>query len=697
MSKRETSLIFFLLSLSVVAQGIIPPTYAYEIDTPLPTVPLPINPTPYSGNPVLTYADVTDIDAKFVADPFIVKWNGTYYMFFELLPTSGYGVIGLSTSTDGFNWTYQGVVLDENAKSWHLSFPYVFRHNNTWYMIPSIVDNANNQGVFAIYTTTDEQFPYGWTLVEEVFRDYYVNDGMLFKKDGRWWFIYTNKACAGGDLIVKYTDVGVDLVGATWYDHPKNPVVTNRPEAGRGAGYTLVFENGTVLTFYQDGVENYGDKVKAYLVNISTTDYSDSYLKTVAQESGSGWNADGMHQYSALLDLENYRWLIGVDGYNSATGKWSIGIYYQPIPIEEVYPEIVNITPDPSKKIITKIYSEILFAVNFSIVVNCSWYLDGELLKSETTQNASITINFTSERVHKVTLIYTNNTTNNTIEWTVEVYKPRPSFTLKLQKHLCMVTESVGLQINITNLHELYDYEIRIDIGDDGVIDIITKDLNISLPSFTRPDRYKVAVYIVDPVTGAFNKTEAYLQVFAYKLFRGLNIMNTTGAVIYAESAEPVHAVIKPIKVTQNFTVIVSEENIFTNETGDVILNVTFVGLAGGDKVWLNETVVNARTVDLLHNGEPLLLAIPVENRSVNLTLTSFSTYTLVVNNTVAPMREQPPPEKEAFTIEEVLVLIGVIILLIAIIAGIHYISKKAKVETLARMESEFKFFRRLK
>jgi len=260
------------------------------------------------------------------------------------------------------------------------------------------------------------------------------------------------------------------------------------------------------------------------------------------------------------------------------------------------------------------------------------------------------------------------------------------------------IDHHLKLNITLLNLEELYDYEILIDTNCDGVPDIVTKNLSITLPKFSRPAKYKLCIEVQDPVTGAFNKSEIFVQVYSLRLFRGYNIMNTTGAVIYAESSEPIHAVVKPIKVTQNFTVIVSEEDIYTNETGDVILNVTFVGLAGGDKVWLNETVVNARTVDLLHNGEPLLLAIPVENRSVNLTLTSFSTYTLVVNNTVAPMGEQPPPEKEeAFTIEEVLALIGVIILLIAIIAGIHYISKKAKVETLARMESKFKFFRRLK
>ena len=568
-------------------------------------------------------------------------------------------------------------------------------------MIPNIHIASNDTNVLAVYTTSDQDFPYGWRLLKIVMKQsdigVRISDPMLFKKDGRWWIIYGSRRVASGiwaDLSANYTDVTEDFVNATWYKHPQNPIVKDRTSGARGAGRILVFENGTILAFYQYTVNAYGEKVGAYLVTINETHYSDQFLKYVAEGDGTGWNSQRMHHYAPLLDLENNRWLISVDGYDG--NRWSIGIYYQLIPIEEIHPEVVNITPDPSKKIVTKIYSEVSFAVNFSVVVNCSWYLDGELLKTEATQNASITINFTSEGVHKVKLVYVNNTTNNTIEWIVEVYKPRPQFTLELQKHLCMVTESVGIQINITNLHELFDYEIRIDIHDDGIIDIVTKDLNVSLPSFTRPDKYKVAIYVVDPVTGASNKTEAYLQVFAYKLFKGLNIMNITGAVVYAESVEPVHAVIKPIKVSQNFTVIVSEEDIYTNETGDVILNVTFIGLAGGDKVWLNETVVNARTVDLLHNGEPMLLAIPVENNSVNLTLTTFSTYTLVVNNTAAP----PPKAEEEEEIIEEGVSLAILVIVVAVagaFVAIIYVSKRREAVTRAKIENEFKFFERLK
>src|SRR5436190_1447998 len=66
------------------------------------------------SNPVLTARDVTDIQASFVADPFIVKKDATWYMFLEVMPAKTYlGKIAVATSNDGLRWRYQRIILDE--------------------------------------------------------------------------------------------------------------------------------------------------------------------------------------------------------------------------------------------------------------------------------------------------------------------------------------------------------------------------------------------------------------------------------------------------------------------------------------------------------------------------------------------------------------------------------------------------------
>ena len=64
-------------------------------------------------NPVLTNEDVTDIHAKFVADPFMLEKDSIWYMFFEVMnKKTAHGDIVLAKSVDGFQWDYQKIILD---------------------------------------------------------------------------------------------------------------------------------------------------------------------------------------------------------------------------------------------------------------------------------------------------------------------------------------------------------------------------------------------------------------------------------------------------------------------------------------------------------------------------------------------------------------------------------------------------------
>ena len=88
-------------------------------------------------NPVLTAKDVTDRKAEFVADPFMVKEQGIWYMFFEVLDrASGKGEIGLAVSGNGLHWAYRQIILTE---SFHLSYPYVFKWEGEYYMIRRVI------------------------------------------------------------------------------------------------------------------------------------------------------------------------------------------------------------------------------------------------------------------------------------------------------------------------------------------------------------------------------------------------------------------------------------------------------------------------------------------------------------------------------------------------------------------------------
>jgi len=86
--------------------------------------PFELGPAHQVNHPVLTRDSVTDVRASFVADPFMLKFDRTWYMFFEVMNRqSCKGEIGLAMSRDAFHCSYQPIVLRE---PFHLSYPYVF-------------------------------------------------------------------------------------------------------------------------------------------------------------------------------------------------------------------------------------------------------------------------------------------------------------------------------------------------------------------------------------------------------------------------------------------------------------------------------------------------------------------------------------------------------------------------------------------
>src|ERR1044071_7161115 len=86
------------------------------------------------GMPVLSAENVSDIQAEFLADPFMTKIQDTWHMFFEVMnERTQKGEIGWAASRDGLQWDYQRTVLTE---PFHLSYPYVFQAGREYFMIP---------------------------------------------------------------------------------------------------------------------------------------------------------------------------------------------------------------------------------------------------------------------------------------------------------------------------------------------------------------------------------------------------------------------------------------------------------------------------------------------------------------------------------------------------------------------------------
>ncbi len=262
-------------------------------------------PFTFSGNniqnPVLTSIDVTDVPAKFVADPFLIHQNNKYFLFFEVMNgKTNQGDIGLATSKDGYNWSYNQIVLDE---PFHLSYPYVFKWRNDYYMIPE------SGAVKEVRLYKANNFPYNWSFVKTLIKGSDFVDNSIFYYNNTWW-LYTS-VNSSSDLLLYYSD---NLLGP-WVEHPKSPIVHGDMNISRSGGNVVVL-NDTVVRYAQDDHPYYGNQVWALEVTkISKESYEEKKVSDIPAVKGyDNWNTRGMHQISPVK-YNGSTWIASVDGY----------------------------------------------------------------------------------------------------------------------------------------------------------------------------------------------------------------------------------------------------------------------------------------------------------------------------------------------------------------------------------------------
>ena len=262
-------------------------------------------------NPVLTAADVTDRDAQFVADPFLFHENDTWYMFLEVFTQGAGGDIGLAISSDGYHWKYDQIVLDE---SFHLSYPYVFKVNDEYYMIPETHQPMDVR----VYKA--ENFPYNWRYVATILNQHKWVDPSILYHDGRWWLFVSDTENSTLFLFSSKSLIG------KWVEHPMSPVIKNSSRDARPGGRVFVYDDDKIIRVAQ----SYGDRlsVRAYQVDVlDTKEYSEHEIVEspllIPGANPEDWYAAGMHQFDPWWTGD--KWIVVYDG-RAMNDDYSIGI-----------------------------------------------------------------------------------------------------------------------------------------------------------------------------------------------------------------------------------------------------------------------------------------------------------------------------------------------------------------------------------
>ncbi len=225
---------------------------------------------------------------RFWADPHVIYKDDTYYIFIEeLFYNTQKGHISLITMDKKGKYTQPKTIID---KPYHLSYPFVFEHNNTHYMIPESIEN----NTISLFKCTE--FPHKWELEMHLMEDIKAVDTTLFYHNNKWW-MFTNivendGASTCDELFLYYSD---DLLTTDWQPHPLNPIFSDCKVA-RPAGKIFV-ENGAIYRPSQDCSKRYG---YGFNMNEITVLDENNYAETLVSSVKPNWdkNIIGTHTFN---------------------------------------------------------------------------------------------------------------------------------------------------------------------------------------------------------------------------------------------------------------------------------------------------------------------------------------------------------------------------------------------------------------
>lgn len=228
----------------------------------------------------------------FWADPFQVKANHRYYIFFEDYVNSA-GRAHISVVEVDRKGIVSGPteVLKLDC---HLSYPFVFEWQGDYYMIPE----TGERNVVELYRATS--FPFKWEPVKVLLEARSPIDTTLIDVNGTWWMFVNIEedgvAVNWDEMHLYYSDSPL----GPWKPHARNPVVSDvrfaRP-AGR-----LFWSNGALYRPSQDSSLRYG---YATIINRVTEVSPSAYKETPILRIKPDWDNDiiGIHTVNMIDEM----------------------------------------------------------------------------------------------------------------------------------------------------------------------------------------------------------------------------------------------------------------------------------------------------------------------------------------------------------------------------------------------------------
>jgi hypothetical protein len=226
---------------------------------------------------------------RFWADPFLVLEAGeTWAVFEDFIYAEQRGVIAAGKVENG-RLVDVRTILD---RPYHLSYPYIFKHEGATWMIPE-TEHAGQ-----IQLDRARRFPDDWVL-DSVLLDMAASDSSLFRFEGRWYMFVSPRIVAGAVSMTLLFEAPTPQ--GPWKLHPAG-AVSNDVRWARCGG-SVIEDQGRLLRVSQDCSNGYGYSVSFNEFKIGSTTYEEKPVSVLAPEPKRS-GIFGVHTFNRVGDWE---------------------------------------------------------------------------------------------------------------------------------------------------------------------------------------------------------------------------------------------------------------------------------------------------------------------------------------------------------------------------------------------------------
>ncbi len=258
-------------------------TLAIRRTNPIEAEPLP---RPEGFSPITLPSDA------YYADPFLHVRDGHTFLFAEKFPYSSMrGIIVCATlDEEGQPGAFETVL----ERPYHLSYPFVFEHEGTTYMIPETLQSEAVELYRAI------KFPEQWALETILLDNLAISDATLLNWNGLW-YLFGSVSTFGGSTQDELHAFYSPTIFGPWTPHALNPLKLDVRSARPAGRFTK--RDDRLFRPAQDCEEGYGAALAwCEVVSLSPTEFEE---RIVARWRGCDLGEfTGIHTYNSAGGFE---------------------------------------------------------------------------------------------------------------------------------------------------------------------------------------------------------------------------------------------------------------------------------------------------------------------------------------------------------------------------------------------------------